>query len=76
MYIIRSNVSRAIHGSLDILEHILSHDDCDVDPLNRLEGATPLHAALTSTRIDDEEDEGELRRDVVSSLLDAGADIR
>jgi ankyrin repeat protein len=54
-------------GSTVVLEHILSHDDCDVDPINRLQGATPLHLAL---EIDNEE----LRMEVVESLLDAGAD--
>jgi len=57
----------ASHGSTDVLEHILSHEDCDVDPINRLEKATPLHLAL---QIGDQA----LRRHVVESLLDAGAD--
>ncbi|KAJ7053878.1 ankyrin repeat-containing domain protein [Mycena amicta] len=56
-------------GCTDVLEHILEHDDCDVDPINRLEKATPLHLAV---RIEDPE----LRQAVVSSLLDAGADTR
>ena len=60
---------RASHGSTIVLEHILEHEECDVDPINRLERATPLHLAL---RIDDEE----LRQDVVSSLLEAGADTK
>ena len=50
-----------------MLEHILSHDECDVDPINRLEKATPLHLAL---RIEDDE----TRKSVVESLLEAGAD--
>ncbi|KAI0095191.1 ankyrin repeat-containing domain protein [Irpex rosettiformis] len=54
-------------GNTDVLEHILSQDNCDVDPINRLEGATPLHLAL---KLKDEE----LRQYVVESLLDAGAD--
>jgi len=45
----------------------LSHEDCDVDPINRLERATPLHLAL---RLED----AELRKMVAESLLDAGAD--
>ncbi|KII93121.1 hypothetical protein PLICRDRAFT_26452 [Plicaturopsis crispa FD-325 SS-3] len=55
------------HGSTDVLEHILSHDDCDVDPINRIEGATPLHLAI---KLEDPE----LRKHIVGSLLDAGAD--
>jgi ankyrin repeat protein len=43
-----------------------------VDPINRL-GETPLHLAISSTEID-EEDSG-LREEVVESLLDAGADV-
>lgn len=52
-----------------MLEHILSHDECDVDPVNRLEHATPLHLALQL-------EDPELRKHVVESLLDAGADTR
>ncbi|KAI0803221.1 ankyrin repeat-containing domain protein [Irpex lacteus] len=54
-------------GNTDVLEHILSQDNCDVDPINRLEGATPLHLAL---KLEDKE----LRHHVVESLLEAGAD--
>jgi len=57
----------AMYGSTDVLEHILSHEDCDVDPINRLEGATPLHLAVVMVH-------KHLREPVVSSLLDAGAD--
>ncbi|KDQ62971.1 hypothetical protein JAAARDRAFT_28959 [Jaapia argillacea MUCL 33604] len=59
----------ASRGSTDVLEHILSHDECDVDPINRLEGATPLHLAL---QIKDQE----LREYIVDSLLEAGADTK
>ena len=54
--------------SITVLEHILSHEDCDVDPQNKLEGATPLHLALRVESSD-------ARLAVVESLLDAGADI-
>ncbi|KAJ6601103.1 ankyrin repeat-containing domain protein [Mycena vulgaris] len=57
------------HGSTDVLEHILSHDECDVDPINRTEKATPLHLAV---RLEDLE----LRKHIVESLLEAGADTR
>ncbi|OBZ79804.1 hypothetical protein A0H81_01307 [Grifola frondosa] len=60
---------RAGHGYLTILEHILEHDGCDVDPVNRLEKATPLHLAL---RLEDPE----VRRAVVESLLEAGAETK
>ncbi|KAI0937476.1 hypothetical protein AcV5_005378 [Taiwanofungus camphoratus] len=61
-------ITRASTGSLSVLEHILSHEDCDVDPINRLERATPLHLAL---RLGD----SEVGKAVVESLLDAGADM-
>ncbi|KAK0209200.1 ankyrin repeat-containing domain protein [Desarmillaria ectypa] len=54
------------NGSIDVLEHILSHEDCDVDPINRIEKATPLHLAIKL-------EHPELRKHVVDSLLDAGA---
>ncbi|KAI4517015.1 ankyrin [Schizophyllum commune Loenen D] len=57
------------HGSTDVLEHILSHEDCDVDPINRIEKATPLHLAV-------QVDHPELRKYLVESLLEAGADTR
>ncbi|KAJ7894547.1 ankyrin repeat-containing domain protein [Mycena leptocephala] len=57
------------HGSTDVIEHILSHEECDVDPINRTEKATPLHLAV---RLEDPE----LRKYIVESLLDAGADTR
>ncbi|KAA1467859.1 ankyrin [Dentipellis sp. KUC8613] len=59
----------ASHGSTDILESLLTHEECDVDPINRLEGATPLHLAI---RLEDKD----TRKYVVESLLDAGADTR
>ncbi|KAK0224763.1 ankyrin repeat-containing domain protein [Armillaria nabsnona] len=55
------------NGSTDVLEHILSHEDCDVDPINRIEKATPLHLAVKL-------EHPELRKHVVDSLLEAGAD--
>ncbi|KAI0652586.1 ankyrin [Trametes meyenii] len=59
----------ASNGYLDILEHLLEYDGCDVDPQNRIEKATPLHLAL---QIED----ANLRKAVFESLLDAGADTR
>ena len=56
-----------LYKSTDVLEHILSHEDCDVDPINRIDKATPLHIAV---QIED----AELRLYFCESLLDAGAD--
>ncbi|KAH6911144.1 hypothetical protein BKA70DRAFT_1370862 [Coprinopsis sp. MPI-PUGE-AT-0042] len=53
----------------DVLEHILSHEECDVDPQNRTDNATPLHLAVQIEHAD-------LRKHIVESLLDAGADTR
>jgi len=57
----------ALKGYLDILNELLEHEGCDVDYVNYLEGATPLHLAVKIP-------EPELRALIVDSLLDAGAD--
>lgn len=51
-----------------MLEHILTHEDCDVDPVNFIEKETPLHLAVRTENVD-------LRMHLCESLLDAGADI-
>jgi len=58
------------HGSANVLEHILTHRECDVDPVNRLERATPLHLAVKARDLDPE-----VRKYIVESLLDAGANM-
>ncbi|KAF8079239.1 ankyrin repeat-containing domain protein [Lyophyllum atratum] len=57
------------NGSTDVLEYILSHEDCDVDPQNKLDRSTPLHLAVRIEHM-------VLRKHIVESLLDAGADTR
>jgi len=57
----------ASEGSLDVLNELLEYDGCDVDFVNNIEGATPLHLAVKIK-------EPELRALIVDSLLDAGAD--
>lgn len=57
------------NGSADVLEHILSHEACDVDPINHINRATPLHLACQL------EDDG-ARSYMVESLLEAGADTK
>ncbi|TFK42173.1 ankyrin repeat-containing domain protein [Crucibulum laeve] len=54
-------------GSITVLEHILEYDGCDVDPVNRIDKATPLHLAVQL-------EHPELRLHIVESLLEAGAD--
>ena len=56
-----------LYRSTDVLEHILSHEDCDVDPVNRIDKATPLHIAVQI-------EEPDLRLYICESLLEAGAD--
>ena len=56
-----------LYKSIEVLEHILSHEDCDVDPVNFIDKATPLHIAVQI-------EEPELRLYICDSLLDAGAD--
>ena len=63
----RCSNNSVINGSTDVLEYILSQEGCDVDPINRIDGATPLHLAVLL-------DHPGLRKHVVESLLDAGAD--
>jgi ankyrin repeat protein len=58
-----------LQGSTTVLEHLLCYDGCDVDPINRLEKATPLHLAVVT-------EDPQLREELVKSLLDAGADYR
>jgi len=53
--------------SIIVLEYILSHDECDVDPIDDLNGDTPLHVAV---KLEDPKD----RALFVEVLLDAGAD--
>ncbi|KAF9078776.1 hypothetical protein BDP27DRAFT_1412724 [Rhodocollybia butyracea] len=57
------------NGSTDVLEHILSHEECDVDPINRIQRATPLHLAC-QLKYDG------MRAFVVESLLEAGANTK
>lgn len=64
---VRSRRLRASEASLDVLNELLEYDGCDVDYVNNIEGATPLHLAVKI-------DEPELRALIVDSLLDAGAD--
>lgn len=59
--------SSASLGNTDVLERILEDENCDVDPVNRLEKATPLHLALKLKDPDS-------RYETCWHLLDAGAD--
>ncbi|KAJ9099273.1 hypothetical protein QFC21_004154 [Naganishia friedmannii] len=56
-----------IHASTSVLEHILCHDECDVDLQNKLQRETPLHLAT------EEDGRDGLRLYLVESLTEAGA---
>jgi hypothetical protein len=60
--------ARVSSDSRDVLEYILSHEECDVDPINKLKN-TPLHLAV-------ELEDPEARAYFVEELLDAGADYQ
>lgn len=59
----------AANGSTEVLEDILTCDECDVDLVNNLEKATPLHLALLKL-------DGETLEYVVYQLIESGADIK
>jgi uncharacterized protein len=59
--------ARVLSTSLIVLDHILSHDECDVDPVNPVNGDTPLHVAVKLENPND-------RAHFVEELLEAGAD--
>ncbi|KAG8899735.1 hypothetical protein FRB99_006464 [Tulasnella sp. 403] len=56
------------NGSVDVIDLILEQDNCDVDPINKLDKATPLHLAAKL-------EEEDVRHSIIQSLLDAGADM-
>jgi len=58
----------ALNGSLEVLNELLEHEGCEVDNVNRLEGATPLHLAVKI-------EGSELRALITDCLLDAGANM-
>ena len=59
--------TRVAQESADVLDLILYQEGCDVDPINRIERATPLHLAVQLKPV-------EQRHYFVANLLDAGAD--
>ena len=72
--LVSMNDFSVINASFDIMEHILEHQSCDVDPVNRLDGATPLHVAIQKAAEETDPEYKEARTLVVESLLEAGAD--
>jgi len=63
----------SIRGSLDCLDLLLDQEGVEVDPVNRMEGDTPLHSAA---RLSTEQGAEEEAKEVIEMLLEAGADPR
>ncbi|KAA8912733.1 ankyrin repeat-containing domain protein [Sphaerosporella brunnea] len=61
----------AQYGSYDVLDVLLDQEGLEVDPVNKIEGDTPLHKAVFLAR-----EHKELGLEVAELLLDAGADPR
>ncbi|KAK9472898.1 ankyrin repeat-containing domain protein [Dipodascopsis tothii] len=61
----------AINGSYECLDILLDVEGVEVDPINRLEGDTPLHSAVRYS--EEEPEHGAFIADV---LIDAGCDPR
>ena len=66
-YVATDTYDRVSNKSTTVLDHILSCEECDVDPINALDRDTPLHLAV---KLEDPE----ARDYFVDRLLDAGAD--
>lgn len=65
----------AIYGSYEVLDVLLDQEGLEVDPVDRLEGDTPLHKAVRFTN-GLSKDSWEAGKAIVELLLDAGADPR
>ncbi|MCJ1480964.1 hypothetical protein MMC06_001120 [Schaereria dolodes] len=65
----------ASYGSYDALDHLLDQEGLEVDPIDRLEGDTPLHKAIRFVNGLSKSD-WEAGSSLVDLLLDAGADPR
>ena len=63
----------SLRGSLDCLDLLLDQEGVEVDPVNRMEGDTPLHSAA---RLSTEDGAQEEAKEVIEMLLEAGADPR
>lgn len=62
-------------GIDDILDQLLDQEGLEVDPIDRLEGDTPLHKAVRFINGLSKQ-ESEAGSSIVELLLDAGADPR
>ncbi|CAF9913953.1 MAG: hypothetical protein GOMPHAMPRED_008070 [Gomphillus americanus] len=69
----------AQYGSFEVLDHLLDQEDVEVDPVDRMEGDTPLHKAVRWANANWDEDDRQQREAgvlLVELLIDAGADAR
>ncbi|MCJ1398162.1 hypothetical protein MMC11_001359 [Xylographa trunciseda] len=65
----------ASYGSYDVLEELLDQEDVEVDPIDRMEGDSPLHKAVRYVNGLDRE-EWSSAAPLVELLVEAGADVR
>lgn len=65
----------ASNGSYEVLDLLLDQEGLEVDPVDRMEGDTPLHKAVRYVNALDKT-EWEAGAAVVELLLDAGADAK
>ncbi|MCJ1436752.1 hypothetical protein MMC27_006134 [Xylographa pallens] len=65
----------ASYGSYDVLEELLDQEDVEVDPIDRMEGDSPLHKAVRYVNGLDKEDWAGAAP-LVELLVEAGADVR
>ncbi|MCJ1420479.1 hypothetical protein MMC32_006836 [Xylographa parallela] len=63
------------YGSYDVLEELLDQEDVEVDPLDRVEGDSPLHKAVRYVNGLDKDDWAGAAP-LVELLVEAGADVR
>ncbi|RPA81220.1 ankyrin, partial [Ascobolus immersus RN42] len=61
----------AASGATEIVDILLDQDGLEVDPINRLDGYTPLHISVLYA-----EKDAETAHELCDLLLDAGADPR
>ncbi|GMM51367.1 hypothetical protein DASB73_023250 [Starmerella bacillaris] len=60
----------SLYGNYDVLYSLLDQDNVEIDPLDRLEGNTPLHFAVKFSAGDEP-----VGKEVVNLLIECGADV-
>ncbi|KAK4229978.1 hypothetical protein QBC38DRAFT_441447 [Podospora fimiseda] len=65
----------ALRGNYDVIDFLLDQDDFECDPINRLEGDTPLHSAIRWINSEPAE-QREFGNALVEMMLEAGSNPR